>query len=363
MTVYKGLSNVFDSHGLLPGSGYCVEKIPLGVTVRHIVFVDDESVSTGDHPLYAVLVSRELEVDQSEFNSDGMTDEERQQIDTEKISAKIHRQVEADLGGFDMESEWVEAIERENCFKVDMELGGSPPIHQSAYSLWVVDAADKWMVVDSYELGEHEHGIDLKVMLLTEFKEEMGSATAVASDDVPKRLFVAVGTGIVNHDGEDVSTKGRVLLFEVKRLNAATKLASAPVAELTLAFEKDVFHGPVTTLSCLSSEGKNRLVIGAGSDVNIEQWGAGKLTQVGFFRATMHVRDIMHFKNFLLLSDEYDSMYFLVWRESDKSLTLLAKDYDPIHVYAAGIMTRGAAMTFVCHDDRQNLQFFQYAAA
>lgn len=57
----------------------------------------------------------------------------------------------------------------------------------------------------------------------------------------------------------------------------------------------------------------------------------------------------------------YDSMYFLVWRESDKSLTLLSKDYEPTAVYAAGILTRGGSLTFVCHDDRQNLQFFQYA--
>jgi cleavage and polyadenylation specificity factor subunit 1 len=95
--------------------------------------------------------------------------------------------------------------------------------------------------------------------------------------------------------------------------------------------------------------------------VNVEQWGNGKLTQVGFFRATMQVLDILLFKNFLLLSDAYDSIYFLIWRESDKSLTLLAKDYDPMPVYAAGLMSRGAAVTFLCHDDRQNLQFFQYA--
>lgn len=57
----------------------------------------------------------------------------------------------------------------------------------------------------------------------------------------------------------------------------------------------------------------------------------------------------------------YDSLYFLVWRESDKSLTLLAKDYEPIPVYASGIMSRGGSMTFLCHDDRQNLQFFQYS--
>jgi cleavage and polyadenylation specificity factor subunit 1 len=50
-----------------------------------------------------------------------------------------------------------------------------------------------------------------------------------------------------------------------------------------------------------------------------------------------------------------------VWRESDKSLTLLAKDYEPTPVYAAGMISRGASMAFACHDDRENLQFFQYA--
>ena len=55
----------------------------------------------------------------------------------------------------------------------------------------------------------------------------------------------------------------------------------------------------------------------------------------------------------------YDSLHFLVWRESDKSLTLLAKDYEPTQVFAAGLISRGGAMAFVCHDDRQNLKFFQ----
>lgn len=57
----------------------------------------------------------------------------------------------------------------------------------------------------------------------------------------------------------------------------------------------------------------------------------------------------------------YDSLHFLVWRESDKSLTLLAKDYEPTQVFAAGLISRGGAMSFVCHDDRQNLSFLQYA--
>lgn len=173
------------------------------------------------------------------------------------------------------------------------------------------------------------------------------------------KLFIAVGTAIVDKDGEDVSSKGRVLLFEIHR--STERSASVPAAELNFVYEKKIFHGPVTTLSCLSNEGKKRMVVGAGADVNVEQWGNDKLTQVGFFRATMHVLDIKLFKNFFVLSDAYDSLYFLVWRESDKSLTLLAKDYDPIPVYATGLLSRGGSLDLVCHDDRQNLQFFQYA--
>ena len=57
----------------------------------------------------------------------------------------------------------------------------------------------------------------------------------------------------------------------------------------------------------------------------------------------------------------YDSLHFLVWRESDKSLTLLAKDYEPTAVFSAGIISRGGAVSFICHDDRENIQSFQYA--
>lgn len=362
LTMFRGISPVFDGkQGLLPGGGLCVERIAMGVTVRQIQFIFDSTISSGSHPLYAVLVSRELEVDQSHLNDDGMTPEEREQAEREKEEARIQRQVEADLGGFDIEQEWVEEIVRDDVFQVETRLGGASPIQKEFYSLWIVDAADEWRVVDSYDLEEFEHGLTLQVISLTEFQEEPGSApTNVDLDDITNVTVIALGTGTLNHNGEDVSSRGRVLLFEVKKVDPGRRLGSQ-VANLSLMYEKDIFHGPVTSLSCLTAEGRNRLVIGAGADVNVEQWGNGKLTQVGFFRATMQILNIMLFKNFFLLSDAYDSLYFLVWRESDKSLTLLAKDYDPIAVYAAGIMSRGAAITFLCHDDRQNLQFFQYA--
>lgn len=114
-----------------------------------------------------------------------------------------------------------------------------------------------------------------------------------------------MGTGVLDKDGEDVSSKGRVLLFELQRQSSASTAFGSPVAELSLVYEKDILHGAVTSLSCLSCEGRNRLVIGAGADVNVEQWGNGRLTQVGFFRANMQIVDILLFKTFFLLSDAY----------------------------------------------------------
>ena len=67
------------------------------------------------------------------------------------------------------------------------------------------------------------------------------------------------------------------------------------------------------------------MVVGVGSKIAVDQWGNVKLTQVRFFHANMQVQDIVLFKIFLLLSNAYNSLHFLVWRKSENSITLLEK--------------------------------------
>lgn len=369
ISLFSGLSSVFTPLGLLPGGQLTLQKLPLGVTVRSVQPLSDpSSASTSSHPLYAVLVSRENEVDQSALNDDGLAPEERRKTQKERGTAKTQRQVEADLGGFDVEQEWVEEIERDDCLGVEVGLGGAPPIPTRVYELWLVDAGvgddgKEWNVVDMFQLDEWEHGLCMKVMPLSELVDEtQGPPSGGAGARIEEKsssvdtTFIVVGTAFLDKDGEDIGSKGRILL-----LKARGSKADDGRAELSLAYAKDIAHGPVSAVSCLTSEGKSRMVVGSGADVNVEQWDGEKLTQVGFFRATMHVQDVTIFKNFFLLSDAYDSLHFLVWRESDKSLTLLAKDYEPVTVYATGVIGRGGTMSFLCHDDRQNIQFLQYA--
>ena len=328
----------------ITNSGYKISKIPLGVTVRQIAFLNSISLSTPAHPLYVLLISRIVEEDNPFYTyNDSLTPEERKQIEEKKEEEKMKRQVEADLGGFDLEQEWVEEIERDDCFVVNKDLGGIPKLKKEKHEIWLMDSSrlgdtggvvggeqnnddddddyndendfGDWKLLDKYELKEYEHGMVLRVMNLSEVAESasMSATTAVDNDNDDSspsemKYFITVGTGVLDQDGEDVSSKGRVLFLEVLQ-NTYFKVNEQDQQlhvqkKLSLVYEKDIFLGPVTALSCLETDGKNRLVVGAGAEVTVEQWGVdGKLTQVGFFHANMQIQDINIFKTFLLLAD------------------------------------------------------------
>jgi cleavage and polyadenylation specificity factor subunit 1 len=141
------LSDIFTPFGLLPGGGQFIQKIPLGVTVCQVEYINNTSVSSPAHPLYALLVAREVETDLSRLNDDGLTSAEREAAKKKKEEEKMQKQVEADLGGFDVEQEWVEEIEREECFEIEKRYGGAPPILTKTYEIWVRDMNCKEMVV------------------------------------------------------------------------------------------------------------------------------------------------------------------------------------------------------------------------
>jgi cleavage and polyadenylation specificity factor subunit 1 len=279
---------------------FCSDLLRLPDDYSHTLlaaqFIDDASISSPSRPIYAMLISREVETKQTELDDDGMTPEERQQIKAEKEAAHIRKQVEADLGGFDIEQEWVEEIEREECFEIDKRLGLAPPMKSRKFEVWLVDSASNWAILDKYELEEEEHGTSLKVLYLTDVIED--------SDEIPRKsLFIAVGTGVIEFDGEDLASKGKLMLFQAKKIKTKAKAAKYPPLELVKRSEKEIAIGPVTYLASLQSEDMFRVVVGAGAEVTVEQWGSNKLTQVGFYHAHMQVLQITIFKTFFLLSD------------------------------------------------------------
>ena len=162
LTIWNGLDDVFNRNGILPGGGYFATKINYGVTITDLEYVNDESIASGGHPILAMIVCHEIYQDQSELNDDGLTLEERQLIQEEKEAERTRRQVEADLGGFD-----VEDLEREDVFEINRNYGEAPKIQKERHEVWLVDC-NGWNIVDKYELNDYEHALSIKVVSLTE---------------------------------------------------------------------------------------------------------------------------------------------------------------------------------------------------
>ena len=106
-----------------------------------------------------------------------------------------------------------------------------------------------------------------------------------------------MGTGIIEYDGEDFASKGKLMLFQPRKVKS--KAGKTSPIELVKRSEKDITIGPITYLASLQSEDIYRVVVGAGAEVTVEQWGSKKLSidsnerqlsQVGFYHAHMQVR-------------------------------------------------------------------------
>lgn len=82
---------------------------------------------------------------------------------------------------------------------------------------------------------------------------------------------------MIEQDGEDIASQGRILLFQVKKSKASGKDKKRQPLEMVLKSEKNITLGPITSLASLKSEGVFRVVVGAGAEVTIEQWGGKKL--------------------------------------------------------------------------------------
>ena len=85
-----------------------------------------------------------------------------------------------------------------------------------------------------------------------------------------------------------------------------------------------------------------------------------ELEQIAFFFAQFYISTLSIMKDYILIGDAYQSVQFVVWREEDRSLTLLAKDYDRSACVAANYVFDGETLGFVVSDDEGNMQLMRF---
>ena len=325
ITVWGGLDEVLTGCGYLAGGGMHAKKIPLGVTVKKMCYVDHPDVSTPQHPIYVFLVATETRVDQSKFDDDGLTSQERYELRLEEARVNLERKINHDLRGHEYEfHEWVEVIKHEDFLEIDHKLGRCPPFVKERNEIWLVDAGEDWKVIQKLPLENGVRATCVELVTLTEDEDEVTRTAreATMNFNPPTTSFVAIGTGIVDNDGEETTSKGKVYLFgvvkndivkdveeedkkkegeegkgegeekkgegeekkgedegggeegekEVKEQQDDGYWKSIGCMKLVLHYEKEIRLGPVTALANIENEGKKNLIIGAGQEVTVETW-------------------------------------------------------------------------------------------
>ncbi|XP_060203452.1 cleavage and polyadenylation specificity factor subunit 1 isoform X2 [Lycium barbarum] len=154
--------------------------------------------------------------------------------------------------------------------------------------------------------------------------------------------LLAVGTAYVQ--GEDVAARGRVLLFSIDRTadNSRTLVSEVYSKEL---------KGAISALASL----QGHLLIASGPKIILHKWTGSELNGVAFCDVPpLHVVSLNIVKNFILLGDIHNSIYFISWKEPQ--LNLLAKDFGLLDCLATEFLIDGSTLSLLVSDDQKNVQ-------
>ncbi|KAK3266649.1 hypothetical protein CYMTET_24739 [Cymbomonas tetramitiformis] len=171
------------------------------------------------------------------------------------------------------------------------------------------------------------------------------------------RPFVAVGTAFAG--GEDVPTRGRVLLLEMQHTSTPEEVQQWS-GQLLYSHEfKGQTRGPVTAI--VGMEGY--LLLAIGTKLMLYIWNGKTLEGCAFFDVPLYVTSMCSVKNFVLLGDVYKSIIFLQFKEdkdalAGKHLQQVAKDFGQMAVMATEFLIESATLSLLVSDHAGNLHIF-----
>lgn len=169
-----------------------------------------------------------------------------------------------------------------------------------------------------------------------------------------RRTFVVVGTTVTY--GEDRSSKGHMYVFDVVECVPSEGMAASDALRLQLLCTEEM-RAPVTALHDLNGF----LVAAVGQKLLIRSWEYCEwLVTVAFLDMGMYTTSIQRVKNFLLLTDYYQSAYFVAFQEDPARLVLLGRDYIPTSVTCGAFLIDRARLSIVTCDMNGCLRLMDY---
>ncbi|KAJ2411812.1 mRNA cleavage and polyadenylation factor subunit [Coemansia sp. RSA 2530] len=202
-----------------------------------------------------------------------------------------------------------------------------------------------WETIDSHGLDANEHIVDMQTLTLDAAQTATGS-----------KQFLCLATAFVL--GEDVASRGKMYVFDVVDV---VPLPGRPQTnrKLRLLYKEEI-KGSIGALGEL----RGNLAVSLGSKILVRSFRSNEsLETVAFLDCQAWVKSLAGFKNFLLIGDLVNSLWFAGFQEEGPTrLQVLGRDFcNQLPVECADFLVSGLQLELVAADAYGNLHFFLYA--
>ncbi|KAG3146504.1 hypothetical protein PI124_g10107 [Phytophthora idaei] len=340
---------------ILPSSGgFVLQKAEFGTTLHHMLYLGNHGpggvAEALEAPTYAVVCSTKRKPADAERATEVEGAEEEQEPEN------------LDPNGNPIGSN-VMAPTAE--MFPDYEIDQMAHTEEDVYELRLVqtDEFGEWgrRGVFRVHFERYEVVLSVKLMYLYDsslMKEEVASTSSEWNKK--KRPYLVIGTGWVGPHGEDESGRGRLLLYELdyaQYVNEEGGATSGKLPKLRLVFIKEHRQGAISTVAQLGPY----VLAAVGSKLIVYEFKSEQLIGCAFYDAQMFIVTLNVVKDFVMYGDVYKSVHFLRWREMQRQLVLLAKDYEPLAVSATEFSVFEKKLALLAVDMDENLHVMQFA--
>lgn len=210
------------------------------------------------------------------------------------------------------------------------------------FSFVLISPSD-WQIVPEIQkdLDDWEHVCALKMVMLTYEGTQSGL-----------KGYICMGTNF--NYSEDISSRGRILLFDL------IEVVPEPDKPWTKYKLKQIYakeqKGPVSAVTSIMG----LLVTSVGQKVYLWQLKDQDLTGVAFIDTNIFIHQMVSIKSLILIADVYKSVTLLRFQEQFRTLSIVARDYNPLMVYQVEYTVDNSNLAFIATDSEGNISIFMH---
>ncbi|PVU92282.1 hypothetical protein BB561_003937 [Smittium simulii] len=197
--------------------------------------------------------------------------------------------------------------------------------------------------IDTFNLEANEIITCMKTLMLESQQTDSG-----------KKNFLVVGTVFML--GEDYLTRGHVYIFDI--INVVPDPSNLERSKKFKRLCREEMRGGVSSIENLEN---NYLMVAVGNKLYARSFRDNEnLVSVAFLDCQVYVKSIASIKNYFVVSDYFQSVWFAGFQDEPSKILVLSRDSNYIQASSSNFLVYGNSLGILVADQFGNIQTFIY---